>query len=159
MSGRGMLDASTVEGMIEITERLTDLLADQARAFERHRPQDAAASMSKVAQLTGLYRAGSARMQALPAAAMASPLATRQRLIRATEAFEAVLERQTLGDRRLQDRHRGPGPRHRRGHRRPPRLQRRLRPGRRPQGPGHRDHPRPAGVRPLAAKPEASVAA
>ena len=95
MSARGMLDASTVEGMIEITERLTDLLADQARAFERHRPQDAAATMSKVAQLTGLYRAGSARMQALPAAAMASPLASRQRLIRATEAFEAVLERQT----------------------------------------------------------------
>ena len=95
MSGPRSFDASTVEGMIEITERLTDLLADQARAFERHRPQDAAATMTQVAQLTGLYRAGSARIQTIPAVAMAAPVATRQRLIRATEAFEAVLERQT----------------------------------------------------------------
>lgn len=95
MSGPRSFDASTVEGMIEITERLTDLLADQARAFERHRPQDAAVTMAKVAQLTGLYRAGSARIQSAPASALASPPAARQRLMRATEAFEAVLERQT----------------------------------------------------------------
>jgi hypothetical protein len=51
--------------------------------------------MPKVAQLTSLYRAGSARMQAHPETALAAPRETRLRLIRATEAFEAVLERQT----------------------------------------------------------------
>ena len=95
MSGPRTFDASTVEGMIEITQRLTDLLAEQARAFERHRPQDAAATMTQVAQLTGLYRAGSARFRDQPHLALAAPSETRQRLMRATEAFEAVLERQT----------------------------------------------------------------
>lgn len=95
MSRRANLDPATIEGMIEITERLTDLLAEQARAFERHRPQDAAATMPEVARLTGLYRAGSARLRDQPALALEAAAETRQRLMRATEAFEAVLERQT----------------------------------------------------------------
>ncbi len=88
-------DPATLTGMIEITERLTDLLAEQARAFERHRPQDAAKTMAEVSRLTNLYRAGSARIRIQPASAKAAPEAVRLRLIRATEAFEAVLERQT----------------------------------------------------------------
>ena len=41
-----------LEGMATLTERLTQLLADQARAFEQHRPQAAAATLPEVAQLT-----------------------------------------------------------------------------------------------------------
>ncbi|HEY3796839.1 MAG TPA: flagellar basal body protein [Caulobacteraceae bacterium] len=80
--------------MLELTERLTGLLADQARAFEQHRPQDAAKDLSEVTRLTNIYRAGSAHVRANPKLVADAPPLIRQRLLRATEAFEAVLERQ-----------------------------------------------------------------
>jgi hypothetical protein len=80
--------------MVGLTERLTRLLADQARAFERHRPQDAAAGLPEVTRLSVEYRAGSAHLRANPLLVQAAPPELRQRLLRATEAFEAVLERQ-----------------------------------------------------------------
>jgi hypothetical protein len=86
--------AISVEAMLELTERLTDLLAGQARAFEEHRPHDVAAGLAEITQLTNAYRAGSAYLKAQPALFQAAPAALRRRLIRATEAFEAVLQRQ-----------------------------------------------------------------
>jgi hypothetical protein len=83
-----------VEAMIALTERLTALLADQARAFEQHRPQDAAASLPEVSRLTHDYRAGSAQARANPQLVQAAEPQLRRRLLAATEAFEAVLERQ-----------------------------------------------------------------
>jgi hypothetical protein len=83
-----------IEAMLALTERLTGLIADQARAFEQHRPQDAAAAMPEVAGLTNLYRDGSARLRTGPAALEAAAPELRQRLLRATEALEAVLDRQ-----------------------------------------------------------------
>jgi hypothetical protein len=83
-----------LEGMVALTERLTRLLADQARAFEQHRPQDAAAGLAEVTQLTGDYRAGSAHVRANPQLVQAASPELRARLLRATEAFEAVLQRQ-----------------------------------------------------------------
>ena len=83
-----------LEGMVTLTERLTKLLADQARAFEQHRPQDAAAGLAVVTELTAKYRAGSAHVQADPRLLPAAPPELRARLLRATEAFEAVLQRQ-----------------------------------------------------------------
>jgi hypothetical protein len=87
-------DAAGLEAMADLTERLTGLLDDQARAFEGHRPQDAAAGLPQVTKLTNTYRAASAQIQAQPGVIQRAPPATRQRLLRATEAFEAVLERQ-----------------------------------------------------------------
>lgn len=87
-------DTQPLEAMLAITERLTDLLADQARAFEQHRPQDAAAGLAEVTRLTNLYRAGSASVKAEPAMLQAATAEFRARLLRATEAFEAVLDRQ-----------------------------------------------------------------
>lgn len=83
-----------LEAMVGLTERLTKLLAEQARAFEQHRPQDAAAGLPAVTELTGKYRAGSAHVQSNPALLQAAPAELRARLLRATEAFEAVLQRQ-----------------------------------------------------------------
>jgi hypothetical protein len=83
-----------LEGMVMLTERLTQLLADQARAFEQHRPQDAAAGLAAVTRLTADYRAGSAQVHADPRLLQAAPPELRARLLRATEAFEAVLQRQ-----------------------------------------------------------------
>jgi hypothetical protein len=83
-----------VEAMVGLTERLTQLLAEQARAFEQHRPQDAAAGLPEVTRLTVQYRAGSAHVRADPKLVETAAPELRQRLLRATEAFEAVLERQ-----------------------------------------------------------------
>jgi hypothetical protein len=83
-----------LDAMLALTERLTALLADQARAFEQHRPQDAAASMPEVTRLANLYRAGSAKARLEHGALTEADPALRQRLLSATEAFEAVLDRQ-----------------------------------------------------------------
>jgi len=83
-----------LDTMLALTERLTGLLADQARAFEQHRPQDAAASMPEVTRLANLYRAGSAKARLERDALAEADPTVRQHLLRATEAFEAVLDRQ-----------------------------------------------------------------
>ena len=83
-----------VQQLIILTERLTELIALEAQAFEQHRPQDAAAQIEETSKLANLYRHESARVRANPGLVSAAPLAQRTRLIRATEAFDAVLARQ-----------------------------------------------------------------
>ena len=83
-----------VEQLILLTERLTELVALEAQAFESRRPQDAAVHVEETAKLANLYRHESARVRANPDLVKACPLAQRTRLIRATEAFDAVLARQ-----------------------------------------------------------------
>ncbi|HWF78109.1 MAG TPA: flagellar basal body protein [Caulobacteraceae bacterium] len=83
-----------LEDMAALTEQLTQLLADQARAFEQHRPQDAAAGLPEVTRLTADYRNGSAHVRANPQLLQAATPQLRARLLRATEAFDAVLQRQ-----------------------------------------------------------------
>src|SRR5262245_17023524 len=83
-----------VEQLIILTERLTELIAGQAQAFEEHRPQDAAVLLEETSRLANLYRHESARVRADPRLVEGAPLAARTRLIRATEAFDAVLARQ-----------------------------------------------------------------
>jgi hypothetical protein len=86
--------ADRVEQLIILTERLTELVAAQAQAFEERRPQDAAALLDETSRLANLYRHESARVRADPRMVESAPLAIRTRLIRATEAFDAVLARQ-----------------------------------------------------------------
>jgi hypothetical protein len=83
-----------VEQLIILTERLTDLIARQANAFEARRPHEAAQYVDEVAKLANLYRHESTRVRANVALVSGAALAVRQRLIRATEAFDAVLARQ-----------------------------------------------------------------
>jgi hypothetical protein len=84
----------SLDAIVDLTEKLTALLADQARAFEQHRPQDAAAKLAEISRLTNVYRAASNHLRGQPQIVEAAPLELRRRLLRATEAFEAVLERQ-----------------------------------------------------------------
>lgn len=84
-----------VEQLVSVTEILTGLMLEQAVAFESHRPQDAAGRMQEAAQLSNLYRHESAKVRENPALVAGAPPALRQRLIRATEAFDAVLARQS----------------------------------------------------------------
>jgi len=83
-----------IERLIALTERLTILIADQAQAFEARRPHDAALNMEETSRLANIYRqeAQRARGEAKPFAD--APLALRAKLVRATEAFDAVIARQ-----------------------------------------------------------------
>jgi len=88
-------DASErVEQMTILTERLTALIAREAQAFEQHRPQDVAGQIEETARLANLYRHESARVRADPGLVAAAPANLRARLMRVTEAFDAVLARQ-----------------------------------------------------------------
>ena len=83
-----------IEPMIKLTEMLTRLIADQASAFEARRPQDAAATMEETVKLANVYRHEATRFRAGRAELAKAPVALRQRLTRATEAFDAVMARQ-----------------------------------------------------------------
>ena len=83
-----------IEALIVLTERLTTLIAEQALAFEARRPHDAALNMEETSRLANRYRqeAQRARVEVKPFAD--APLALRAKLVRATEAFDAVIARQ-----------------------------------------------------------------
>ena len=91
IDAKGQLD---LEAVVTLTEKLTALLAEQARAFERRRPHEAAAGLPEVTRLTQIYTVASAAVRAEPKLVEAAPTALRRRLLRATEAFDAVLQRQ-----------------------------------------------------------------
>jgi hypothetical protein len=86
--------ADRVDQLILLTERLTELVALEAQAFESRRPQDAAIHVEETSKLANLYRHESARVRANPGLVATADLKQRTRLIRATEAFDAVLARQ-----------------------------------------------------------------
>ena len=87
--------AERTEQLILLTERLTDLVALEAKAFEARRPQDAAAHLEETGRLANMYRHESMRIRAQPQLIAGAPPAQRQRLVRATEAFDSVLARQS----------------------------------------------------------------
>ena len=92
-----MTDAATLNAtarirqLIDLTTRLTARLSEESKAFESRRPQDAAATMAATQDLANTYRRESAQLKANPASVAAAPAADRTALIRATQAFEAVL--------------------------------------------------------------------
>lgn len=85
-----------VRQMIDLTERLTDRLAEEAAAFETRRPQDVAATVGQTQNLANAYRRESARIKAVPSELAPAPVEERKRLIAATQTFEAVLSRHAL---------------------------------------------------------------
>lgn len=86
--------AARVDELVALTERLTTVVAEQARCFEARRPQDAAVYLDEIGRLANAYRHESARIRANPALIGSLPPAQRQRLRQCVEAFDAVLARQ-----------------------------------------------------------------
>jgi hypothetical protein len=82
-----------VRQLIELTERLTARLTEEAAAFEARRPHDVAATLASTQELANAYRRESARVKADPASIAAAPPADRKALISATQAFETILSR------------------------------------------------------------------
>lgn len=83
-----------VQQLVALTERLTELIAAEAQAFESQRPQDAAALVEETSRLANIYRHESARIRSNPDLITPASVEDRTRLVRATEAFDAVLARQ-----------------------------------------------------------------
>ena len=82
-----------VAQLIGLTQNLTQLLAAEAAAFEARRPQDAAGKSEETARLANIYRHETLRIKNDPSLIAGAPKAARQKLIHATQAFEAVLAR------------------------------------------------------------------
>ncbi len=82
-----------VEALITLTERLTDLISQECRAFEARRPHEVARTIEETSRLANAYRHESSRIRANKGLIDGAPLDRRLALIRATEAFDAVLAR------------------------------------------------------------------
>ncbi len=82
-----------VNALITLTERLTDLISQECRAFEARRPQEAMQTLEETSRLANAYRHESARIRAEPGLLEGAPRDRRFALRRATEAFDAVLAR------------------------------------------------------------------
>jgi hypothetical protein len=92
MTESATINASArVRQLTDLTKRLTARLSEESKAFEARRPHDAAATLSETQDLANVYRRESAQLKAHPASIAAAPAADRAALVRATEAFEAVL--------------------------------------------------------------------
>jgi len=85
--------AERMEQLILLTERLTGLIAEQLRAFEARRPQDAAQNADETARLANLYRHESLKVKTNPTILDGAPPELKEQLIVATRAFDAVLAR------------------------------------------------------------------
>jgi hypothetical protein len=85
--------ADRVEQLIVLTERLTERLNAEIRAFEARRPQDAAARAEETGRLANLYRHESARVRADPSLLAGAPKPRREVLLEVTRTFEAMLAR------------------------------------------------------------------
>ena len=82
-----------MQQLIMLTERLTGLIAEQLRAFEACRPQDAAGNADETARLANLYRHESLKARADPTLLAGAPADLHEKLVVATRAFDAVLAR------------------------------------------------------------------
>ncbi len=87
------LAEDNVERLITLTERLTERLAVDSKAFEARRPMEAAVRLEETSRLANLYRHESARVRGDPSLVSGATPGTRARLTKASEAFEAVLAR------------------------------------------------------------------
>ena len=98
MTDSAVLNATArVRQLTDLTQRLTTRLAEESKAFEARRPQDAAATLAGTQEMANVYRRESAQVKADPTSLIAAPFEDRKHLIQVTEAFEAVLARHARG--------------------------------------------------------------
>jgi len=79
--------------LTQLTERLSDRLEAETRAFAERRAQDVVEGLAQTQDMANQYRRESAQIKAAPAVLATAPIADRATLIKATERFEAVLSR------------------------------------------------------------------
>ncbi len=77
--------------LTSLTDRLTARLETETDAFATRRAHEVAAGLAETQDLANIYRRESAQLKANPGLLAQAPASERMALIRATEAFEAVL--------------------------------------------------------------------
>ena len=82
-----------VQQLIALTEQLTERMRQDAEAFEARRPYEAAGRIEETQRLANLYRHESDRVRQNPSLIAGGSPQLRQRLTRASEAFETTLAR------------------------------------------------------------------
>ena len=82
-----------VQRLIALTEQLTERMRLDAEAFEARRPHEAAGRIDETQKLANLYRFESDRVRQNPAMVAGASPTLRQKLARASVAFEATLAR------------------------------------------------------------------
>jgi ribosomal protein S25 len=85
--------ADRVEQLANLTERLTEQLKAELKAFEARRPHELANTTPQTLSLANLYRRESQKVKADPNLITGAPAPLTARLRKATEAFEATLTR------------------------------------------------------------------
>jgi hypothetical protein len=93
MSDQDLSAADRVEQLILLTEQLTARLKAELEAFEGNRPHEVAPLIKETQRLADLYRREASATRADSARIAGAPLARRQRLAEATQAFEATRKR------------------------------------------------------------------
>ena len=82
-----------VQRLIVLTEQLTERMRLDAEAFEARRPHEVAERVDETQKLANLYRFESDRVRQNPAMVAGASLTLRQKLARASQAFETTLAR------------------------------------------------------------------
>ena len=82
-----------VRHLIALTEQLTLRMQLDAEAFEARRPQEPASRIEETQRLANAYRMESERVRQNPALIAGASRELRQKLIRASEAFDTGLAR------------------------------------------------------------------
>jgi hypothetical protein len=88
-----MTAEARLEQMVQLTDTLTERLAVESQHFEASKPLEAAKTLGETSRLANLYRHESQRLREAPQLLQAASPAVRLKLIKATEAFDAVLAR------------------------------------------------------------------
>lgn len=78
--------------LTSLTERLAARLRSETNAYASRRAHEVAAGLAETQDLANLYRRESAQLKASPGLLSQAPATERMALVRATEAFESVLE-------------------------------------------------------------------
>ena len=81
------------EQLIALTERLTERLLVETRAFEARKPQTVAAGTEETLRLANIYRHESLRIRQSPVLLAGAKPERRKRLVKATTSFQTVLAR------------------------------------------------------------------
>ena len=87
------VEADRARALTRMTQRLTDRLTAETQAFENHRGHEVAAGMNDTLDLANAYRREAAALKADPSLLAGAPANDRMELIKATQAFDAVLAR------------------------------------------------------------------
>lgn len=96
MSEAAEMATLRIQRLLNLTQGLTARLQKEMELLKAHRAADMAVGMAETAELANQYRRESAHIKADPSILMPAPMADKQALIAATEAFDEILAQHSV---------------------------------------------------------------